>query len=60
MGEFEEVVEIVGRVKEVLYVFFSCVLHILKPSSLNRTWAIILFLCGEFLIKSVTMWICDS
>ena len=26
MGEFEEVVEIVGRVKEVRYVFFSCVL----------------------------------
>ena len=26
MGEFEEVVKTVGRVKEVRYVFFSCVL----------------------------------
>ena len=25
MGEFEEVVKTVGRVKEVRYVFFSCV-----------------------------------
>ena len=26
MGEFEEVVEVVGSMKEVCYIFFSCVL----------------------------------
>ena len=30
--------------------------HIMKPSSLNRTWVIILFLCGEFLIKCSSIW----
>ena len=52
MGEFEEVVEIVGCVKEVRYVLFSCVLpyhEAIVPES-------DVFLCGEILIKCSSIW----
>ena len=57
MGEFEEVVESVGSMKEVCYVFFSCVLPyheaIVSESDVGYYFV---FLCGEFLIKCSSIW----
>ena len=56
MGEFEEVVKIVGRVKEVRYVFFSCVLPYHEAIVSESDMGYYFVFVWRFLIKCSSIW----